>query len=108
MVIANRTIEALTSYQHVIILTHVPPFLDPAWSAGRISDDVLPFYVCKAVGDRLMEIGSAHPEQSLTILCGHVHTPGVVHLLSNVVMHTGAARTESRWSSAYWKFDAAG
>ena len=35
MVIANRTIEALTSYQHVIILTHVPPFLEQPTSGSR-------------------------------------------------------------------------
>jgi Icc protein len=87
-----RTAEALVSHQHVIVLTHVPPFRDACWHEGRISDDDwLPHFACKAVGDRLATLASAHPEQSLAVLCGHTHSPGVAQILPNLVVYTGAA-----------------
>ena len=87
-----RTVEALATHQHVVVLTHVPPFRDACWHEGGISnDDWLPHFACQAVGDRLAALARAHPEQSLTVLCGHTHSPGVAQILPNLVVYTGAA-----------------
>ena len=84
--------EALDSYPEVIVLTHVPPFYDVSWREGRISDDALPFYVCKAAGDRLAALARMHPDRSITVLSGHTHCGGTIQVLPNLVAQTGAAR----------------
>jgi Icc-related predicted phosphoesterase len=84
--------EALSQRRNVVVLTHVPPFRESCWHEGAISnDDWLPHFACQAVGDRLETLARAHPEQSLTVLCGHTHSPGVAQILPNLVVHTGAA-----------------
>ncbi len=87
-----RTVEALASHQNVVVLTHVPPFRDACWHEGGISDDDwIPHFACRAVGERLAAVARAHPEQSMTVLCGHTHSPGVAQILPNLVVYTGAA-----------------
>jgi predicted MPP superfamily phosphohydrolase len=87
-----RALEALASHQHVVVLTHVPPFREACWHEGRISDDDwIPHFGCRAVGERLATVARAHPEQSVTVLCGHTHSPGVAQILPNLVVYTGAA-----------------
>ncbi|HVP48816.1 MAG TPA: metallophosphoesterase [Bryobacteraceae bacterium] len=89
----SRTREALASHRHVIVLTHVPPFQDACWHEGQISSpDYLPHFACRAVGDRLLPIMQSHPDQILTVLCGHTHSPGVARILPNLVVHTGHAQ----------------
>jgi Icc protein len=84
--------KALSSYRHVIVLTHVPPFRDACWHEGQIShDDYLPHFACSVVGDRLIQLMRKHPEHSLTVLCGHTHSAGIARVLPNLVVHTGNA-----------------
>jgi len=84
--------DAFSQRRNVVVLTHVPPFRDACWHEGAIShDDWLPHFACKAVGDRLATLARAHPERSLTVLCGHTHSPGVARILPNLVVYTGAA-----------------
>ena len=60
--------------------------------AGAISDDDwLPWFTCKAVGDVLLETAAAHPDKHFTILCGHTHGSGHVHIRPNLEVHTGGA-----------------
>ena len=73
-------------------MTHVPPFREACWHEGQISDDAwLPHFACKAVGDRLTALARAHPEHTLTVLCGHTHSAGVAWILPNLKVYTGAA-----------------
>ena len=84
--------EALSQRRNVVVLTHVPPFREACWHEGAISNDNwLPHFACQAVGERLAILACAHPEQSLTVLCGHTHSPGVAQILPNLVVYTGAA-----------------
>lgn len=88
----SRAREALASYHHVIVLTHVPPFRNACWHEGHISsDDYLPHFACRAVGDRLIPIMREHPDRTLTVLCGHTHSSGIARILPNLVVHTGSA-----------------
>ena len=83
---------ALEKYQHVFVLTHVPPFKEACWHEGRISDDNwLPHFTCKAVGDVLREVMLAHPDYQLTVLCGHTHGQGAAQILPNLRVLTGGA-----------------
>ncbi len=91
--IANRTLEALARHKNVIVLTHVPPFRESCWHEGKISnDDYLPHFACRAVGDRLADIMRAHPDHTMTVLCGHTHSPGTARILNNLLVRTGGAR----------------
>ena len=99
---------AAEKYPQVIVATHVPPFREAAWHQGRpSSDDFLPFFACKAVGDVLLELAQSHPGCQILVLCGHTHGGGEVQVLENLRVVTGpaeygeAARSSgsSRWSS---------
>ncbi len=84
--------EALKHYQHVIVLTHVPPFKESCWHEGENSaDDWLPHFSCKAVGDVLQKFMSIHPDHQMTVLCGHTHSSGQVTILPNLLVKTGGA-----------------
>lgn len=83
---------ALDVARSVVLLTHVPPFREATWHQGRVSsDDWLPFFTSKAVGDVLESIMRAHPDHELTVLCGHTHSSGTCHILPNLTVHTGGA-----------------
>lgn len=83
---------ALSRYRHVLVLTHVPPFREACWHEGKISsDDYLPHFSCKAVGTVLLEQMETHPENQMTVLCGHTHSSGVVEKPPNLIIKTAAA-----------------
>jgi predicted phosphohydrolase len=84
--------EALRTSEHVVVLTHVPPFREAAWHQGRPSDDdFLPFFACKAAGDVLRDAMLRHPAKGMTVLCGHTHGGGTSEILANLICHTAAA-----------------
>ncbi len=83
---------ALKQFQQVFVLTHVPPFHQACWHENRLSDDNwLPHFSCGAAGEVLLELAAAHPERTLTVLCGHVHSAGECWPLPNLCVKTGAA-----------------
>ncbi len=84
--------DALRRFQHVLVLTHVPPFREACWHAGRISDDDwLPHFTCKAAGDVLRDAMTGHPQRAMTVLCGHTHGEGEAQVLPNLRVLTGGA-----------------
>lgn len=85
--------EAASHYEHVIAVTHVPPYKEAAWYQGKTSsDDFLPYFACKAVGDVLTKVMKEHPQSRLTVLCGHTHGGGELRVLGNLRVLTGEAR----------------
>jgi len=84
--------EACARFKNLILLTHVPPFREACWHEGRISsDEYLPHFACKAVGEVLVDVMRGHPECKLTVLCGHTHSPGIAKILPNLQVKTGGA-----------------
>lgn len=84
--------QALAQWRNVLVLTHVPPFRESCWHEGRISaDDYLPHFACKAVGDRLAALMRKHPQNNMTVLCGHTHGSGFAQILMNLSVLTGGA-----------------
>ncbi len=84
--------EALDRFDRVVLLTHVPPFRESCWHEGRISsDDFLPHFTCKAVGDTLREVMESRRDRELMVLCGHTHGRGEVEILPNLKVVTGGA-----------------
>lgn len=84
--------EALERYQHVYVVTHVPPFREATVHEKRSANgEFLPHYSCKAVGDVLMDVMRRYPEREVTVLCGHTHGEGTVQILENLRVLTGGA-----------------
>ena len=66
--------RALADHRDVVLLTHVPPWREACWYEGRLSDDQwAPHFSCRAMGEAILECAAAHPDQRLTVLCGHTH-----------------------------------
>jgi Icc protein len=84
--------EALAASEHVVVLTHVSPFVESCIHEGRPSDaDWLPFFACKAAGDVLLDAMRRRPDRRMTVLCGHTHGRGTCQVLPNLEVHTGGA-----------------
>lgn len=89
---ALRPLLAAATHEHVLVVTHVPPFPEACWYEGRVSDDDwLPYFCCAAVGEVLRERALAAPDRRFTVLCGHTHGDGEAQLLPNLRVLTGAA-----------------
>jgi 3',5'-cyclic AMP phosphodiesterase CpdA len=85
--------RAFETRPRVILVTHVPPFREAAWHLGRTSDDdAAPHFTCKAVGDLLVDVMTRRADCTMLVLCGHTHSPGVVHMLPNLEVRTAAAQ----------------
>jgi predicted MPP superfamily phosphohydrolase len=83
---------ALAKYEHVIVLTHAPPFKEACWHEGAISsDEWLPHFSCQAVGEVLKEAMIKNPNRKMTVLCGHTHGCGIAEILPNLLVKTGGA-----------------
>lgn len=90
--VRETLVRALERYQHVIVLTHVPPFEGACWHNGRISDkNWLPYFSCKAVGEALLAGMENKPDKQMTVLCGHTHSAGINKPQPNIIVKTGAA-----------------
>lgn len=95
---------ALERYEHVMLLTHVPPLREACWHDGHISDDEWsPHFTCLAVGNAILEIMPQWPKRRLTVLCGHTHSPGECRPLLNVEIFTGEARYGSPAVQRVWE-----
>ena len=87
-----RLEAALRRFPRVVVLTHVPPFVEACWHEGRISDaDWLPFFVCHAVGEVLLSAAQARPDREILVLCGHTHGGGTARLAPNLEVCTAPA-----------------
>lgn len=88
----KAVLEALSMANHVVVLTHVPPFAEAAWYEDEPSrPEWLPYFTCKAVGTLLEKTMRANPRKRMTVLCGHTHSGGVAEILPNLTVLTGAA-----------------
>jgi Icc-related predicted phosphoesterase len=85
--------EALNRFKTVLVLTHVPPYVEACWHEGETSGpDWSPFFACWATGMVLKEAMEARPDQEMLVLCGHTHSPGEADILPNLKVLTGGAR----------------
>lgn len=78
----------------LVILTHVPPFIEACWHDGAtpaLSSPWLPDFTCRAVGDMLLEEAAANPAVDLRVLCGHTHGAGTATIRDNLWVQTGGA-----------------
>lgn len=84
--------QAASKFPHVIALTHVPPFREASWYDGKTSsDDFLPYFANKVVGDVMRKVMESHPQSNLLVLCGHTHGGGHLQVQNNLRVLTGEA-----------------
>lgn len=93
---AERLAEKLKAIpkgkSRIIVLTHVPPFVEACWYQGKTADQHWsPFFVCGQTGDVLLSYAKEHPNCEIAVLCGHCHHSGVATPLSNLVIYTAEA-----------------
>jgi len=85
--------DALRDYEIVYAATHPVPFKEACLYNGKMSsEDFLPHFASKIIGEKLKEIMQGYPENKLTVLCGHVHYPAEVEILPNLKVIVGGAR----------------
>ena len=91
--LAKRSLEkALQTHEWVILATHYPPFEGATWHEGQLSKNPwLPWFSSKQMGDALLEVAGAHPENKILVLCGHTHSSGIYEPLPNLQVLTGEA-----------------
>jgi predicted phosphohydrolase len=74
----------------LIVLTHVPPFPEACVYEGEQSNDQwLPWFTCISTGEVLATYAAEHPQQKITVLCGHSHGIGTHQAAPNLTVRTG-------------------
>ena len=83
---AQNVLPALfTKYDHVLFITHVPPFREASLYMNKpASDQGAPFFVNYQLGQIVLKIMKEYANKQLTILCGHTHNMAKVNLLPNL------------------------
>lgn len=84
--------KALKYYENLILLSHVPHFIEACWHEGLpCSEEILPHYSCKAVGDVLNRRAVLHRSKQIQVFCGHTHSGGEVWIAENLVVRADTA-----------------
>lgn len=84
---------ALTSFRHVLVATHVPPFAQAVRFSGQPCDlSNLPHYVNATAGGVIQRVSQHFPRTKVTVLCGHAHHGNTVHIADNLEVRVGQVR----------------
>lgn len=90
--IRTQLAEAMQRFDHVMLLTHVPPFRELCYHKGELLDDEwAPHFCCIAVGEVIVEVMRDFPRRRVTVLCGHLHSSSQHNPLPNVSVMIGGA-----------------
>lgn len=100
-------LEAVKNYQKVILVTHVPPFVEICLDRSlRICNEYkLPFYTCKVIGDMLLEVMTENPSCQMTVLCGHTHEKADAQILPNLRVRVKESGYGSWWNATIINLD---
>lgn len=83
-------LAAVGDAPELLVLTHVPPYPEACVYDGEQSGPAwLPWFTCIATGEALDAHAQAHPQQKITVLCGHSHGIGRYERTPNLVVRTG-------------------
>ena len=91
----RRTLPlALSSYRHVVVATHVPPFPQTAYYNNQPCGPThLPHFTNLTAGMALTGIVRNFPCRRVTVLAGHTHSKAGSWILGNLEARVGGART---------------
>lgn len=106
-ILRPKLIEAVKNYEKVILVTHVPPFVEVCFDRSlRIYNEFRqPFYTCKAIGDLLLEVMSENPSCQMTVLCGHTHETADVKILDNLRVRVKESGYGTWWNATIINID---
>jgi predicted phosphohydrolase len=79
--------KAVKNNKHVVILLHVPPFLE----LHKETSAKTTWYVSKIMGDMLLTVADRNPGVRFTILSGHSHNDATFQARPNMICHTAEA-----------------
>jgi hypothetical protein len=83
----------LQGARRILILTHVPPFLEASYFRGRPSEpQSAPFYVNRTLGETLLELAEDQPKVVMEVFAGHTHGRRIYQARDNLVVRVGSAR----------------
>ncbi|HEX5106115.1 MAG TPA: metallophosphoesterase [Pirellulaceae bacterium] len=84
--------SALRRFEHVLLLTHVPPYPEACFHKGTLLNGKwLPHYCCLALGEAIVEAARRRPKHRVTVLAGHLHAEGQYNPEPNVSVLVGGA-----------------
>lgn len=92
--LARALPPACINFSDIYLVMHPPPFRETVLVKGkpaRNDNAFLPHMGCKAVGDLLLELAPQYPDTNITVLCGHTHSKGEVHVYENLRVLVGQA-----------------
>jgi len=93
--VANSIKSIVKESEHIIIMTHVPPFKETFNASekykGMSSLEIMPWYTSKIMGDTLFAAAKTYPHVKFTVLSGHVHSYYDDDLLNNLNVKVGKA-----------------
>lgn len=76
----------------IIVLTHVPPFAEASLYQQKIAtEDYLPFFSSKAVGDVLLKYAIEYKDTDFMVLSGHSHELACYRALDNLIVKVSDA-----------------
>lgn len=88
----NGIKSAARYHNHVVVLTHYPPFRESHIYGGKIGDDeTQPWFTSKMMGDMLLDAAKAFPNTRFTVLAGHTHGRYDGKFAPNLEVHVGGA-----------------
>ena len=88
----DQLLEAFRTYETVVLGTHVPPYREASWHAGKISDDHgAPFFSNYIMGEKLNQVMALFPNKKLIVLAGHTHSSILYQPKPNIDVHVAAA-----------------
>jgi len=91
--LADKLNSAKAHSKHIIVLTHVPPFIETCRHKNKPSDkDWLPFFASQATGNALLDFANENPAIQLTVYCGHTHSSAECQITPNLLVKVGAAK----------------
>lgn len=89
-------LEVLESGKDVLLLSSVIPFSELLEKDGDMpNDDMLAYYVCRVLGDTLLELADEYPDRKIRVLCGSMQTDSTHSPRENLTCETNS-RDEDR------------
>lgn len=103
--IEEHLAKALTTFEHVVVATHVSPFRENSVYDGKVSDnDWMPHFSSKHMGDVLLAAATKNQNKNITVLCGHSHGKADNMILPNLRCITGEAKYRNPKLNAVYEF----
>lgn len=79
-------IKAATRYaKKIIVVSHPPPFVEVTqYNGNPSSNDSLPWFACRALGDMLKSAAISYPNIQFLSLSGHTHSGTKAQIMNNL------------------------